>query len=214
MSVIAEFTLAPGQLSLAAALSAVPSVELDVEREYGAHSAMPVVFCWVRGGDLDTFEEALAEDETVTDSTRLSDSENRRLYRMCLTGAAPVVTYDTWIELGAARLDMRYADGRWHARMRFPDREALSTFRRFCVDHELDFRLDRLYDTDPTRGPPRDRLTAPQRETLRLAHERGYFEIPRKVTLADLADELGISNQAVSERLRRGCARVIGNLFG
>jgi predicted DNA binding protein len=71
-----------------------------------------------------------------------------------------------------------------------------------------------LYDTDPERGPPRDRLTARQRETLRLAHERGYFEIPREVTLDDLADELGVSNQAVSERLRRGCTHVIGDLFG
>lgn len=33
MSVIAEFTLAPEQLSLAAALSAAPSVELDVSNQ-------------------------------------------------------------------------------------------------------------------------------------------------------------------------------------
>ena len=213
MGTIAEFTLAPEKLSFAAALSAAPSVELDVEREY-ARSAMPVVFCWARSGDLDTFEDGLAADETVTDIGRLSDSDGRRLYRVQLTGTAPVVTYDVWLELGAARLDMRYADGRWHTRMRFPDRSALSAFHDFCNENDLDFRLDRLYDSDPKRGPPRDRLTANQRETLRLAHERGYYEIPRKVTLDDLADELGVSNQAVSERLRRGCARLVGNLFG
>ncbi|HET7323631.1 MAG TPA: helix-turn-helix domain-containing protein [Halococcus sp.] len=214
MSAIAEFTLAPEKLSFAAALSASSSVELDIEREYGAHSAMPVMFCWVRGGDLDAFETALADDETVTDVTRLSESGNPRLYRACLTGAAPVVTYDAWVEQGAARLEMRYADGRWHVRMRFPDRETLRAFRTFCDENALDFRLDRLYDSDPKRGPPRDRLTTSQRETLRLAHERGYFDIPRKVTLSDLADELGISNQAASERLRRGCERLASNLFG
>jgi predicted DNA binding protein len=214
MSAIAEFTLAPGKLSFAAALSAAPSVELDIEREYGAHSAMPVVFCWARGEDLDAFEAALADDETVTDVNRLSAPDDRRLYRACLTGAAPVVTYDAWIELGGARLEMRYVGERWHTRMRFSDREALSTFRAFCDENDLDFRLNKLYDTDPERGPPRDRLTACQRETLRLAHERGYFAIPRDVTLADLADELGVSNQAVSERLRRACARLAANRFG
>ena len=78
---------------------------------------------------------------------------------MRLTGAAPVVTYDTWIELGAARLDMHYADDRWYTRMRFPDREALRAFRAFCNNHDLDFQLNRLYATNPNRGPPRDHLT-------------------------------------------------------
>lgn len=214
MSVIAEFTLAPEKLSFASAFAAALSVELEVERQYGMQSAMPVVFCWARGEDLDAFETGLADDETVTDINHIGDSGRRRLYRMRLTRAAPVVTYDMWIEQGAARLEMQYADGRWHSRMRFPDRETLRAFRTFCTDHELDFELDRLYDTDPERGPSQDRLTTCQRETLRLAHERGYFEIPREATLADLADELDISNQAASERLRRGCARLVANLFG
>jgi predicted DNA binding protein len=175
---------------------------------------MPVVFCWARGEDLDGFERTLAEDGTVTDIRRLSDAGDRRLYRLRLTGAASVVTYDTWIDLGAARLEMRYTDERWHARMRFPDRDALGTFREFCLDHDLDFRLHRLYDSDPARGPPRDRLTTHQREALRLAHEEGYFGIPRGTTLGDIAAELDISNQAASERLRRGCGRIVGDRFG
>ncbi|WP_249361517.1 helix-turn-helix domain-containing protein [Haloterrigena sp. H1] len=31
----------------------------------------------------------------------------------------------------------------------------------------------------------------------------GYYDIPRGCTTAELADELGISDQAVTERLRR-----------
>jgi predicted DNA binding protein len=34
-----------------------------------------------------------------------------------------------------------------------------------------------------------------------MAYERGFFEIPRRVTLDELGEELGISNQSVSERL-------------
>ena len=213
MSVIAEFTLDPSRLSFAAALATVSTVELDIEREYETH-AMPVVFCWARGEDLDAFERALADDETVTDVRRVSGEGDRRLYRLRLTGTAPIVTYDTWIDLGAARLEMRYVDGRWRARMRFPDREALATFRGFCLDHDLDFRLHRLYDNDREGGSSRERLTIHQREALRLAHEGGYFGIPRETTLGDIAAELDISDQAASERVRRGCRRLVGDCFG
>lgn len=214
MSVTAEFSLSTEQLSLAPTFSAAPSVELHVEQEYRMSPTAPIVFCWVRGEDLDTFEEALTNDETVTDVRLLHDSDNWRFYHMRLTGAAPVVTHDTWIELGAMRLSMCYADNRWNIRMYFPDRDALNTFHSFCNDHNLDFKLSNLYETSPKHGPPQDRLTTPQRKTLRLAHERGYFEIPRQVKLDDLATELDVSNQAVSERLRRGCVQLLKNQFG
>ena len=38
---------------------------------------------------------------------------------------------------------------------------------------------------------------------LVAAFEAGYYNIPRDVTLEELADELGISHQALSERFRR-----------
>jgi len=44
---------------------------------------------------------------------------------------------------------------------------------------------------------------AAQQEALSLAFDRGYFEIPRRVTLVELGDEVGVSDQALSERLRR-----------
>ncbi|ODR82855.1 DNA-binding protein [Haladaptatus sp. W1] len=47
-------------------------------------------------------------------------------------------------------------------------------------------------------------LTEQQHETLRSAMEWGYYEIPRRATATDLAEELGVSHQAISERLRRG----------
>jgi len=46
-------------------------------------------------------------------------------------------------------------------------------------------------------------------EALVSAVERGYFEVPRGVTLGDIADDLGISQQAASERVRRGTNTVL-----
>ena len=46
-------------------------------------------------------------------------------------------------------------------------------------------------------------LSPAQQEALALALERGYFEIPRQGSLIDLSEEIGISDQALSERLHR-----------
>ena len=46
-------------------------------------------------------------------------------------------------------------------------------------------------------------LTDEQQEALVRAFETGYYSIPRDVTSKELAGELGISHQALSERLRQ-----------
>lgn len=44
-------------------------------------------------------------------------------------------------------------------------------------------------------------ITDKQREAIRIAVENGYYEKPRRATLADLAEQLDISRSAVSQRL-------------
>jgi len=52
-------------------------------------------------------------------------------------------------------------------------------------------------------------LTPEERETLRVALDAGYFEVPRAATLVDVADALDRSEVEVSARLRRGMGRVL-----
>jgi predicted DNA binding protein len=42
-----------------------------------------------------------------------------------------------------------------------------------------------------------------------LAVEEGYFATPKETSLSALADRLGISQQALSTRIRRGNERVL-----
>ena len=65
-----------------------------------------------------------------------------------------------------------------------------------------------MYNPDDPETDVSD-LTPAQREILELALDRGYFAIPRETNLMELAEELGISDQAVNERLRRGTAKVV-----
>lgn len=57
-------------------------------------------------------------------------------------------------------------------------------------------------------------LTDKQRRTLEIALKTGYYEQPRKADLADLADRLGVSKSAVSQRLRAAEAKIIKNALG
>jgi len=52
-------------------------------------------------------------------------------------------------------------------------------------------------------------LTDRQRECLTVAHRRGYFDVPRECTLAEVADALGVDKSTASETVRRGTGRVL-----
>jgi predicted DNA binding protein len=210
MSVIAEFRVRSADLAMGAALADAPEIRLKLIQEVGTDPERPYLFVWVSGGDLDRFDERLRDDETVTDVERYLDLGEKILYRMRVTDATEVVSYPVWVELGGEQLEARYADGWWHNRMRLPDRDALGAIRDWCDDVGVEFVLDRIYGDD-TASPTE--LTDPQREVLRLAYDAGYFSVPRDASMADIAAELDISGQAVSERLRRAHRRLVARHF-
>lgn len=210
MSVIAEYRLSADRLVLAPTFEALPEIELELERSFATDPDAPILFAWVRG-PLEAFERTVADDPTVADLTVLDTVGEKRLYRIAV-GEADVVLYPRWVELGAERLEAWYADDWWHSRTRFPDRDTLADYRSYLDENGISFRLKRLYDAE--QATPDDiGLTEEQRETLVLAYEMGYFDIPRGTTTTGLAEELAISNQAVSERLRRGYARLVEQLL-
>lgn len=213
MSIIAEFRVRSPDLVLADALDTAPDVTLDLIKELGTDRQRPYLFFWAAGGDIETFETAMAEDPTVTDVRRYTDAEDSVLYRARITEETEVVSYPIWVEVGADQLEARYADGWWHNRMRFPDREALATVEEWCLDVGVDFDLERIY-TDRPQGAVESCLTDAQAEALRVAMAEGYFGVPREATMDDLAATLDISEQAVSERLRRGHRKLVAEHLG
>jgi len=52
-------------------------------------------------------------------------------------------------------------------------------------------------------------LTDRQREHLIVAHNHGYFEVPRESTLAEVADALNVDTSSASETIRRAANRII-----
>ncbi len=209
MSLLASFEASSPALVLGPTLEALPSADIAIERQYALDPARPIVFCWVRHRDRERVERALATDETVADFERIGGGDGRDCYRLQRSDTDVVEAYRRWVTAGGQLLDCRGSDGRWEVEMRFPDRESFSDYHDFLADEGVALELHRLADGDDSRHRSESALTDAQREALVLAHERGFFEVPRETGLSEVADQLGISTQAVSERLRRGQAQLI-----
>lgn len=52
-------------------------------------------------------------------------------------------------------------------------------------------------------------MTTNQQDALVRAFEAGYFNVPKEVTLTELAEAQGVSHQAMSEQIRRGIHHLI-----
>ncbi len=210
MSLLAEFEATSPDLVLGPTLEAMPSLTVDLERQYALDPARPIAFCWARCGDVDRLERTLADDKTVDSYERITDAEEWTLYRIRRSDSDVICAYRHWVGVGGELLECRGQDGRWEVEMRFPDRDAFTRYHDFLERENVTFELHRLADgTEPCHLRSRETLTDSQREALVLAHEAGFFEVPRDTTLGSVADSLEISTQAVSERLRRGQARLI-----
>ncbi|WP_232701622.1 helix-turn-helix domain-containing protein [Halobacterium wangiae] len=201
MSIIVEFTLSSPRLVLTEAMTSAPEVSIRVESVDGVPPEDVVTMLWATGGDLEAFDDAIRADPTVTDVALLDAFEGRRLYRYRVADEVEVQMYSSWIEVGAAQLHIGANDGEWYNRVRFPDRDALREFQARASEEDVQFTVHSIYD-EPA-APDEAYLTEAQAEALELALETGYLEVPREASLSDVADELGVSEQSVSERLRR-----------
>ncbi|WP_293033621.1 helix-turn-helix domain-containing protein, partial [Natronococcus sp.] len=98
----------------------------------------------------------------------------------------------------------------WYFRVRFPSNEEVERFSEYCAERSISIRVGRVHPlAEASRAGRRFELTPGQRKAIVLAVRRGYFEVPRETDLTAVADELGISQQAASERVRRGANAVL-----
>ena len=56
-------------------------------------------------------------------------------------------------------------------------------------------------------------LTSSEFKVLSIAYNRGFFEVPRRVKLDELARELGLSKSTVDGYIREGVRKILGFIF-
>ena len=204
MSVLAEMQVPADEFVLADTLQTVPDMRIEIQRVV-ADTERVTPYFWAANGDFEGFEDALRDDPSVDNILTLDEQHgNERFYR---------VTWESEVEnlmsglsdVKATILEAVSDDGTfWELKALFPGRDALSEFHEFCLSREFSFRLDRVYQPDDPKERGEYGVTEDQREGLRAAYDAGYFDVPREATLAELADQLDISRNALSARLRRG----------
>jgi hypothetical protein len=207
MVTIVRGTIPADEFAMYHSLGTVPDLEFEIERivDTGAGTVMPLL--WVRGADEERVTRALEEDPSVSEVELVAAFDDEWLYRMeWVDNVELVVRMLTNAE--ATILDAFGRGSRWKLRMLFPAREDLTRVHDFCNSHglSLDVESVRELDSEPSG---RYGLTADQFEVLTTAARRGLYDVPRKTTLGELADEFGISHQALSERLRRGTGALV-----
>ena len=190
----------------------VPDVTIEVEQELAVDTTGTRLTVRAAGTALDEFEDALADDETIEAVERLSiEATDERRYQ--LTVPREQSLYWDWASENAVLLAATRSPNEWKVRLRLPDRTTLAELRECCRDRGWEFRLTQLKQAPSSseRLHNRYKMTSKQRDLLTTAVDRGYFAIPREVSLRELATEFDISDQAASERLRRGLANHLGN---
>lgn len=202
MSVIARISIPAEQFVLGTALEVERGVRVRLETMVPTGSST-IPYFWVPSENVRAVETALRESSSVEDVRLVDEAGPEALFRV---EWAPGV--DGLIDVirgsGAIVLEAEGLGDDWSFRLRFPDHETLSEFYRACVDAGITPRIDEVNNLLGSSRDAENGITESQREALIAALEAGYFDVPRRITLQELADQFGISDTALSQRLRRG----------
>ena len=204
MTTIAELSLPTEEFALAATMDRLPDLEVRVESVVaeGPVRTMPLV--WFSNVAPDELEVTLEQDPTVDEYLRLLESSDDEWFYRLQYGEEIASVCQVIYDHGGTVLDAHVTDGEWTVRLLFPEREELSNAVRTIEDRGVRVDVRRMVDA----GADEDleaaaALTEPQQEAIAEAYRQGYYDVPREISLEELANELDISHQALSERLRR-----------
>lgn len=208
MSVIAEFSVSASDFTLGRALQTAPELTVEIDTMVPVDSGA-VPYFWVVGEERGAFDAVLEREPALDGFTVVDELDGRTLYRVAWDHSADTIV-QMMVSHDVVLQDARGDASSWTFQLRFPDSDTLSQFHTACRDSAIDITVERLYD--PIEPNERSvNLTEAQRSLVEFAYDEGYFDVPRKTTLVELSEELGISDQAVNERLRRGLHGLVGS---
>lgn len=209
MSVIAELRIPSADFELGRILDLTDGVSVDLEALVPA-GERAVPFFWAHGIDAESFAARLRASAGVDGVEIVEKFEDQTLYGLDWKGEDDRLLSGVRANCGQI-LRAAGSDDEWRFELRFPDHDALSAFRTHCTDADVTLSVARVYHPSQPDDGPRFGLTEHQHEALTLAVEMGYYDVPRRCNTVEVADELGISDQALTERLRRGISTLAAN---
>lgn len=190
----------------------VPNMVIEFEDLRFPETNSPKFIFWARGNDYERLEAGMKGDSTIESFALLAELDDRRLYRVNFSEKGKrMLVYSPAVEWDIVFLDVTVSHDVSEIRAWVPHRKALNAYRDECNTHNISFRLDKIYQEEFIEASDQYGLTNPQYEALVIAYEQGYFDAERESSLEEIAEDLGISRQALSARLRRGHRQLIAS---
>lgn len=201
MSIQADVSIPAGDFLLGDSLHAESDLQVQMEQMVPASYGLSP-YLTVSNGHGNDIDRVLTEDSDIDAHEMIGSNGNTA--RMQVEWTSNSITLIDRLRESEAVITRASSQGEtWSLHLQFPNREQLSTFYRRCTDDGISVTLEGIHSDGPAGGSGHA-LTDPQKEALETAFASGYFEVPRRMSLVELGDELGISDSAASQRLRRG----------
>jgi len=210
VSTLVWFRVPAESFVLEKTLSSTPGLRAKIQPTvlYQPESNRSVRLLWVAYDDLETLEASIESDDSVRGVSLVAAFEERHewLFRAELETGAPssLLTATNAIILSACSQSTA-----WDVCMLFPDRQTLSRAYETCLDRGSEIHIMRVREVSEIDHVGGTDITLKQYEALTVAHRLGYYEIPSRTSVEEIAEALDISHQALSERLCRGHRNLI-----
>lgn len=208
-----EATIPTEQFALGDTTEAIPDCQFKTVPIVAHHSTDIFPFLRAWSTDLESLKTELHHDSSTKSVERISRGELHDLYRIEWNSRTRRIVTGLIDDFGIF-LDSSCQGGKWRFKLLFSDHAAVSAAYNFCKERGVDLSIHQINGVNDltdmfTRGGIT--LSDKQHEALTSAFETGYYGVPRGMTLQELSDQIGVSHQALSERLRRGHQALISD---
>ncbi|RQG96461.1 helix-turn-helix domain-containing protein [Natrarchaeobius chitinivorans] len=157
-------------------------------------------------GDLDTARRLLADSPDALEYDVAGENGRGLAYVQCLIDGsatdllAILRDYEIVVDWPITYVDRDAGNRGLEIRVLGSDRAIQRAAASLPAGIEFDLRRLSGFEFGTDRAPV---LTDRQRQIFELAHDEGYYAVPRETTHRELADRLGISPGTVGEHLQR-----------
>ena len=209
MAIEATFTATGGEFPLAAVFAEFPAAEIELDRVVPTNEFI-IPYFWVRDVEIENISMENVTHPGIHDIRVIDDVDEAAFIRIDWDLAYESVL-TAIIENDVNLISAHGSENQWSFEFRAESRESLADFQSYCRDREIPLELTKLHALSPFESGQEYDLTDAQREAMTVAFTLGFYDSPREATRQDVADELGISPQAVGSRLQRGARRLIAS---
>lgn len=201
----ARFELPAEEFALAELYNRVPDVQVEIEPAVANPDDHALLVVQTES-DESAVDAALQADPSVGVVERFTERPDGWTYRVTWEGRVHRLLQQL-VAADITLLSARGWGGQWKLRVVTSERNRIADANEIMSDLGCDPQCRSVSTLEGESS--HSGLTDEQQEALNTAFETGYYNIPRDITSKELANELDISHQALSERFRRAHKQLV-----